>query len=71
MKSILLIIILIFVGQTLGSLVGLIKKPKKTFLYGSLAFAASMMLGGSFFQLIPESLKIIPFYLVIISFFAG
>ena len=71
MKTLLLIIILIFVGQTLGCLVGLIKKPKETVLYGSLAFAASMMLGISFLQLIPESLKIIPFYLMFISFILG
>ncbi|MCK4521330.1 MAG: ZIP family metal transporter [Nanoarchaeota archaeon] len=71
MKNILLIILLIFVGQTLGSLIGLIKKPKRIILYGSLAFAASMMLGISFFQLIPEGLKITSFYLIIISFFLG
>jgi len=71
MNDLLLIISLIFVGQTLGCLVGLIKKPKEAFLYGSLAFAASMMLGISFFQLIPESLEITPPYLVIISFLIG
>jgi len=71
MNNLLLILILIFVGQTLGSLVGLIKKPEKTVLYGSLAFAASMMLGISFFQLIPESLEIASFFLVAISFFVG
>ena len=71
MKNLLLIISLIFIGQTLGCLIGLIKKPKETILYGSLAFAASMMLGISFLQLIPESLKIIPFYLVIGSFLIG
>ncbi|MCK4359576.1 MAG: ZIP family metal transporter [Candidatus Cloacimonetes bacterium] len=71
MENLFLIIVLIFVGQTLGCLVGLIRKPKDTILYGSLAFAASMMLGISFFQLIPESLKIIPFYLMAGSFFIG
>ena len=71
MENLFLIIFLIFVGQTLGCLVGLIKKPKKTLLYGSLAFAASMMLGISFFQLIPEAMKITPFYLVVLSFFLG
>lgn len=71
MKSLLLIMVLIFVGQTLGGLVGLIKKPGKTVLYGSLAFAASMMLGISFFQLIPEGLKIASFHIVIISFGLG
>ena len=71
MNSVLFIVFLIFGGQTLGCLIGLIKKPKENILYGSLAFAASMMLGISFFQLIPESLKIASFYLVIISFFCG
>ncbi|PIU30230.1 hypothetical protein COT07_01745 [Candidatus Woesearchaeota archaeon CG07_land_8_20_14_0_80_44_23] len=71
MKSILVIISLIFIGQVLGSLIGLIKRPNKKVLYGSLAFAASIMLGISFFGLIPESLKITPFYLVIIAFFLG
>jgi len=71
MKDLLLIISLIFIGQTLGCLIGLIKNPKETILYGSLAFAASMMMGISFFQLIPESLKIMPFYLAIISFVFG
>jgi len=71
MENLFLIIFLIFVGQTLGCLVGLIKKPKKVVLYGSLAFAASMMLGISFFQLIPESMEITSFYLVAISFFLG
>ncbi|MCK4359571.1 MAG: ZIP family metal transporter [Candidatus Cloacimonetes bacterium] len=71
MTSLTLILILIFVGQTLGCLVGLIKKPRDTILYGSLAFAASMMLGISFLQLIPESLKIIPFYLMAGSFLIG
>lgn len=71
MNDLLLIISLIFVGQTLGCLIGLIKKPKETFLYGSLAFAASMMLGISFFQLIPGSLEITPLYLVVISFLMG
>jgi len=71
MKSLLWIVFLIFVGQTLGSIVGLIKKPEKTILYGSLAFAASMMLGISFFQLIPESLKNSSIFSVIISFIIG
>ena len=71
MDNLLLIVSLIFVGQTLGSIIGLIKKPEKNILYGSLAFAGSMMLGISFFQLIPESLKILSPFLVIISFVLG
>lgn len=71
MGNIFLILLLIFVGQTLGSIVGLIKKPVKNILHGSLAFAGSMMLGISFFQLIPESLKISPPFLIVISFVSG
>ena len=71
MKNLLLVVLLIFIGQTLGSLIGLIKKPRATVLYGSLAFSASMMLGISFFQLIPEALKITSLLLVIVFFFSG
>jgi len=62
---------LIFAGQTLGSLIGLIKKPSKVALYGSLSFAASMMVAISFVQLIPEGLKYTPLFLIAISFFVG
>jgi len=71
MDNLFLIIFLIFIGQTLGSLFGLTGKPKRTVLYGSLAFAASMMLGISFLQLIPEALKITSFYLVLLFLFLG
>jgi len=71
MNDFLLILFLIFVGQTLGSLIGLIKKPSKVVLYGSLSFAASMMITISFVQLIPEGLEYAPLFLIAISFFVG
>ncbi len=71
MDNLFLIVFLIFVGQTLGCLVGLIKKPKRVALYGSLTFAASMMIGISFFELLPEAMEVTPFYLVAISFLFG
>lgn len=71
MNDLLLILFLIFVGQTLGSLIGLIKKLGKVALYGSLSFAASMMVAISFLQLIPEGLKYAPLFLIAISFFVG
>jgi len=71
MKHILSVVLLIFIGQTLGSLIGLLKRPKETFLYASLAFSASMMLGVSFFQLMPEAFRIMPYYVAILSFLAG
>ena len=67
----LLILFLIFFGQTLGSLIGLVKKPSKMILHSSLAFAASMMILISLFQLIPEGLDYTSSYLVMLSFFAG
>ncbi len=71
MNDLLLILFLIFVGQTLGSLIGLIKKLGKVALYGSLSFAASMMVAISFLQLIPEGLKYASLFLIAISFFVG
>ena len=71
MKNIIIIFILIFIGQILGSLIGLIKKPKEKILYSSLAFAGSMMIGLSFLELIPESLENAPIGIVVISFFFG
>ena len=70
-SNILLVVGLIFVGQTLGSLIGLIRKPGKVVLHASLSFAASMMLCISFFQLVPEALKIIPFVHVVFLFLLG
>ena len=67
----LLIVLLIFIGQIFGSLIGLMKRPKGSVLYASLAFSASMMMGISFFQLMPEAFKVTPFCLVILSFLAG
>ncbi len=69
--SISLIVFLIFAGQTLGALLGLIKRPKEAFLRASLGFAAAMMLGISLFQLIPEGVKIASPLLVTTSFLAG
>ncbi|MCK4352429.1 ZIP family metal transporter [candidate division WOR-3 bacterium] len=71
MEKLLLIVILIFAGQILGSLLGLIKSPSKIILHGSLAFAGSMMILISFFQLIPKGLEYASYYLIMLSFFAG
>lgn len=71
MSEILLIIFLIFAGQTLGSLVGLIKRPSKLTLRFSLAFAGSMMVAISLLELIPEALEISNYYLVLFGFLFG
>lgn len=49
--SIGLIVFLIFAGQILGSLIGLIKRPKECFIRASLGFAGAMMLGISFIRI--------------------
>ena len=71
MDEILLVMVLLFVGQTLGALVGLIKKPGRNMMEYSLAFAAAMMCGVSFFQLIPEAIKESSFCFMAIGFVLG
>jgi len=71
MDSFLIVLFLIFGGQTIGSLAGVLKKPPDSFLRFSLAFAASMMLSISFLQLIPESLKVTTFLYVLVGLFVG
>jgi len=71
MNEIALVIALIFGGQFLGSFLGLLKRPSNAMICVSLAFAASIMLGVSVFQLLPESLMFAPPALVIFSFILG
>ena len=71
MQDFFVIVFLIFVGQTLGALIGLVKKPSKSFLYYSLAFAGAMMIGISIFELIPEALETAPYYYALIGFLIG
>ena len=71
MSSFAIVILLIFVGQTLGALLGLIGKPKKRILYGSLAFAASMMIFMSLFELIPSALEHTTRVVALFSFVGG
>lgn len=71
MHDLLLIITLMFGGQTLGCLLGLVKRPSQRLLYSSLAFAGSMMLAISLIKLIPVSLAIAPAGFVAVCFLAG
>lgn len=70
-KQLLIVITLIFVGQTIGAALGLIGKPKKKVLYGSLAFAASMMIMMSLFELIPSALEHTTRLWAMLSFILG
>ena len=71
MSEIFLVLILVFFGQTVGALLGIIKKPTGLTTKASLAFAGSMMLGISFFELLPEALQIADCYLVFIGLLLG
>ncbi len=71
MSQFAIIIILIFVGQTVGATLGLLGKPKPKVLFGSLAFAAAMMISLSLFELVPAALELTTRPLTMISFFIG
>ena len=71
MQEFLLVFLLIFAGQTLGSLFGLLREPSKAFILYSLAFAASIMVGISVFELIPEALEIASYPYALIGFLLG
>lgn len=71
MSPILIIVIISILGPTIGSLIGIIKKPSDMFVYNMLSFSAGIMLSVSFLQLIPESLKFSNVYLSIIGIIIG
>jgi ZIP family zinc transporter len=52
------IVVISVLGPVLGSLIGVIKKPSKGFMFNMLAFAGGVMLAISFLQLIPESIRL-------------
>ncbi len=51
-----LILVLSVVGPILGSALGVLKKPKDSFVFNMLAFAAGVMLSISFLELIPTAI---------------
>jgi len=58
MNYIVIIILLSIGGPLIGSLLGIIRKPSKIFLYNLMSFAAGIMLAVAFLKLIPESIKL-------------
>lgn len=57
MDETIIILILSALAPVLGSLIGVLKKPSDKFMYDMLSFAAGVMLGISFLELIPESIE--------------
>jgi ZIP family zinc transporter len=58
MEGIYIILAISALGPIIGSLIGVLKKPKESFMYIMLAFAAGVMLSISFLELIPESIRL-------------
>ncbi len=57
METLYFIVLISFLGPIIGSLIGVIKKPSKRFMYNLLAFAAGIMLAISLMDLIPEGIE--------------
>jgi ZIP family zinc transporter len=58
MNPVILIVIISVLGPIIGSLIGVLKRPTLTYMCNMLCFAAGVMLGISFLELIPESVHI-------------
>jgi ZIP family zinc transporter len=58
MDVVLLIVIISVLGPIIGSLIGVLKRPTVAYMCNMLCFAAGVMLGISFLELIPESIHI-------------
>ncbi len=58
MDPVVFIIIISVLGPIIGSIIGVAKKPSLMYMCNMLCFAAGVMLGISFLELIPESIHI-------------
>jgi len=58
MDPVILIVIISVLGPIIGSLIGVLKRPTLAYMCNMLCFAAGVMLGISFLELIPESIHI-------------
>jgi ZIP family zinc transporter len=58
MDPIVFIVIISVLGPIIGSIIGVLKKPSLMYMCNMLYFAAGVMLGISFLELIPESIHI-------------
>ena len=58
MDPVVFIVIISVLGPIIGSIIGVAKKPSLMYMCNMLCFAAGVMLGISFLELIPESIHI-------------
>ena len=71
MQEIFIILAITILGPVLGSLVGVIRRPSRRFMYNMLAFAGGVMLAVSFLELIPESINLSSVWICGIGILAG
>lgn len=71
MNYFLLILILIFAGPIIGSLIGIIKRPTTKMLSGFLSFAGGIMVSISLIELLPESIKLTNWTIAVIGIVIG
>lgn len=71
MNQLLLIILIAVIGPVIGSLVGVLTKPTKKFMFNILSFAGGVMLAISFLELIPESIELSSTWVCIIGVVFG
>ncbi len=71
MESIYYILIISALGPIIGSAIGVWKQPSEKYICCLLAFAAGVMLGVSFLELIPESIHLSAVWLCGIGFMIG
>lgn len=70
-NTLLIIVVISVLGPVIGSLIGIIRKPSEMFMYNMLAFAGGVMLGISFLNLIPESIKLSSIWLAVFGVLIG
>lgn len=71
MDPIIYILLLSTLAPVLGSAIGVWRKPTDSFMYAMLSFAAGVMLGISFLELIPESLELSSIWICITGIMTG
>ena len=71
MDPVFFIVVISVLGPVIGSLIGVLKRFSFPYICNMLCFAAGVMLGISFLELIPESLRLAPIGLSVFGLMAG
>lgn len=71
MNIFLFVIIISLLGPVIGSLIGVLKRPSKPFVFNMLSFSAGVMLAISFMELIPESIRIYSIWMTLLGILVG